>query len=72
VLSDDDVQINVSCISYAFDNVSLLKLLSQRGNLVTNAKYDKLQTVDESILRLKEHDHVKISRPVAAFITFQT
>lgn len=37
VLSSENVEIKVSNITYAFDNVQLLKLLTTRGNAMTNA-----------------------------------
>lgn len=50
----------------------MLKLLSKRGTLVTQAKFEKLKEIDDKINQLKEHQREKLCRPVAAFITFET
>ena len=46
VLSDADVPIRISHITFAFDNVQLLKLLQRRGMLVTVANHEKVKQVD--------------------------
>lgn len=54
VLSSEDVKIKVTNITYAFDNVVLLKLLALRGMLVTQAKTDKIKELDNKINAIKD------------------
>jgi hypothetical protein len=49
-----------------------LKLLGQRGLHVVNQKLDKIKEIDVIINHIKENKHHIITRPVAAFITFET
>ena len=71
VLSQDKVEIKIANITFAFDNVDILKLLSKRGYYVTYANYKKITEIENTINALKNAETDKVSRPVAAFITFE-
>jgi hypothetical protein len=71
VLFEDD-QIKIAHISFAFDNKKLIAALMKRGSLITSGKFDKLDSVNEKIDQMAVEDADKISRPVAAYITFET
>eukprot|EP00347_Sterkiella_histriomuscorum_P002409 403368266 len=68
----EDQEIRVTNITFAFNNVDLLKLLSQRGMLVTKALHEKVKVLDQKINQLKDQKRDQLTRPVAAFITFET
>ena len=62
----------MSHITFAFNNVPLLKLLALRGKFVTMANLDKIKEIDEKINAMKNQKSEELSRPVAAFITFES
>lgn len=75
VLYADQVQappVRISNITFAFNNAKLLGLLRERGTVVASGNFAKLPDVDKKINELKTHDLQSITKPVAAFITFET
>lgn len=73
VLSGDtNVSLKIAHITLCFENVKLQTLLAKRGALITNGKVEKIPEVDTKIRALVELDKDKLSKPVSAFITFQT
>ncbi|CDW90155.1 UNKNOWN [Stylonychia lemnae] len=72
VLSQENQEIRIANISFAFDNCELISKLKTRGFMIGNGQYNKLDTVDQQIDRIKETQIQRIVRPVAAFITFET
>ena len=66
----EDVNIKISSITLGFNNPELLKLLIKRGSLITEGKMTKVAEINEKIEKyIKEHQK-ELTRPVAAFITF--
>eukprot|EP00347_Sterkiella_histriomuscorum_P007945 403346963 len=73
VLQDKQYEnIKISTIAFAFDNVKLISLLQQRGMMVTKVLPDKVKQIDERINKYKADKKDRITRPVAAFITFES
>lgn len=68
----ENLDVKISHITFAFDNVEMIKLLQARGLLITNAQKDKMVEIDQKIRDLRRNHQEKITRPVAAFITFET
>ena len=69
---DNGGEIRITNITFAFNNVKILKLLLQRGKLLANAKMEQIKKIDEDINFYKETELYEITRPVAAFVTFET
>jgi len=70
--NDDDTKIVISSITFAFNNVPLLKLLQQRGKLITSAKYEKISVINSKLKEQIQAQYDQITRPMAAFITFES
>jgi hypothetical protein len=66
----EDVQIRISNITVAFNNPELLKLLISRGSLITAGKFTKLSEENEKIDKYVNKNKDELTKPVAAFITF--
>ena len=62
----------IANITFAFANAKLIDLLRQRGALVAAGQFGKLPPVDIKINEMKTHDLQSLTKPVAAFITFET
>ena len=62
----------IANITFAFNNAKLIGLLRQRGAQVAAGQFRKLPAIDEKINELKEKDLQSLTKPVAAFITFET
>jgi len=63
-------EVDVSVISFAYDNRQVLELLTKRGNLLANGKYDKLAEIEDKIKNYINSNMDIIKRPVMAFVTF--
>lgn len=75
VLHPDLVQppaVKIANITFAFNNAKLIALLRQRGAIVGSGNFKKLPDIDKKINDLKTHDLQSLTKPVAAFITFET
>ena len=68
----NNIQVGFANITFAYDNAELLKLLTVRGGLITQGKFDKLPAVNKMLQNLKETQSDKLIRPVTAFLTFNT
>lgn len=49
-----------------------MSLLIKRGQLIAKGKFDDLHKVNKKLEQLVVTERVKIERPVAAFITFES
>jgi hypothetical protein len=65
-------EIKVACINLAYDNSSILRLLSQRGKHLTHGEFKKAKAVETKILQELETNSEKVKRPVVAFVIFET
>jgi len=64
--------IKIANITFAFNNAKLIALLRTRGSIVAAGQFGKLPPVDVKINELKTHDLQALTKPVSAFITFET
>jgi hypothetical protein len=68
---EEDSDLKIANINFAYKNAELLKLLAERGTLIITGQYSKLKEFNEKI-----EDHLNAKRdelihPVTAFITFE-
>ena len=69
---DEPVQrINISMMSFAFDNAQLINLLKVRGAAIKFEKYDKMREINKKIDALVDANPQKYNRPVTAFCTLE-
>jgi hypothetical protein len=69
---NDEKEIRIAHISFAYDNKELIQLLMKRGKIIIAGKFTKLKEINLKIDELIEKEKDKLERPVAAFITFET
>jgi len=55
VISDREERCEVAKIVFAFHNKKLLKLLAERGSVITSGKLDKLQSLNDKIMELSKN-----------------
>jgi hypothetical protein len=67
----EDVDIKIANITLAFNNPELLKLLINRGSLITAGKFNKVHEENEKIEKYVKNHKEELTKPVAAFITFE-
>ena len=65
-------EIKVACISLAYRNGEILKLLDKRGDFLGLGKFIEASAIDKQILVILEKQMSKITTPVSAFVTFTT
>jgi hypothetical protein len=69
---NENTDIRIAHISFAFNNKEIIELLIKRGVIIVDGKFTKLKKINEQIDAALEKDKEKIEKPVAAFITFET
>jgi hypothetical protein len=69
---DQKPEIKIANITFAFKNAKLIKLLRARGKCVADGQFRKLPEVDAKINELKDKEIQTITKPVTAFITFDS
>jgi hypothetical protein len=71
VIDEDEQRVGISRIAFAYDNVELIKVLKERGACLISGKLDKLEVLETQLneLTMKRKE---LTRPVTAFITFET
>ena len=67
----EEVDIKISNITLGFNNPELLKLLISRGSLITAGKFTKVAELNEKIEKYVKDHKDELTKPVAAFITFE-
>ena len=65
-------EIKVACINLAYDNSHLQALLRQRGGSLIQGEFKKAKQVEQRILKEIETNKDKYTRPVVAFVIFET
>ena len=68
----NDIKVGFANITFAYDNPQLLRYLTMRGSFVTSGKFDKAAEVDKLLQKLKDEKKDELTRPVSAFLTFNT
>jgi hypothetical protein len=64
-------RINISLITFAFDNNELINILRARGNAIKFENFDEMRKINQKIDTLKRLNLQKYCRPVSAFLTFE-
>ena len=59
-------------IHFAYDNRELIEMLRQRGRLLMQGKYKEHSVISSQIEKLVEEKKEDFSRPVVAFVIFET
>lgn len=67
----EDTEVRIANISFGFDNTELIRMLTERGSLITKGKMDKVPELNEKIDAQAKDKRTDYIRPVAAFITFE-
>lgn len=68
---EEDTDLKIANINFAYKNAELLKLLAERGALIISGQYSKLKEFNEKI---EDHLNAKrdeLTHPVIAYITFE-
>lgn len=72
VVKQDERNLGVAKISFAFNNEDLLYALDTRGTYIKNGQLDKLKQVNAKLKKLYDEDKEKLITPVRAYVTFQS
>ena len=65
----EHVKIAITC--FAFRNAELIRLLRERGVIIKQEKWDKIEVIDRKINDLKNNHLEDLTTPCSAFMTFQ-
>ena len=67
-------EINVKDIQFAYNNHSVIYILKKRGTAITQCKWDIVAECDKELGELVNNpdNYDKLTRPVCAFITFES
>lgn len=68
----DDASTKIANISFAFDNYEIINLLEKRGAAIVNRKEKQQLEIEEKLEEIRRQKADEVSRPVKAFITFET
>jgi hypothetical protein len=66
----DDVE--VACVTFAYDNVEVIDLLLERGSHISSGEFDKFVKAQNKITTVIDRKFEQLVRPVKAFVTFTT
>jgi hypothetical protein len=58
-------------VNFSFANRKIIKLLTNRGNALKMALFDKADKIEEKIEKLKKEHYDDLTVPTRAFITFE-
>lgn len=64
--------VRIANVTFAFNNAKLIGLLRKRGTAVAAGRFVDLPKIDVAINDLKNKEIQSLTKPVAAFITFET
>ena len=68
---NEDTQIKIAAIFFAYDNPELLQALKDRGQKLSNGRFKQNKKIEDSIREKIEANKDKYIRPVTAFIMFE-
>jgi len=68
---EEDTDLKIANINFAYKNAELLDLLAERGALIINGQYSKLKKFNEKIEDYLNANRDELIHPVTAFITFE-
>jgi len=62
----------VVTIDFTYDNAELILMLKERGELIKAEKWEEVTKIETEIDHMKSEELVKLTRPISAFITFES
>jgi RNA binding exosome subunit len=65
-------KIEIASVNIAYKNREIIQLLKERGTVVTAAKFDKLDEIDQKIDKCVTANFEKLTTPIYAFVMFNT
>ena len=68
---NEDTDLRIAHITFAYDNAKILELLTKRGELIIQGKYTKIKEINKEIQHKLTWEKEELTRPVAAFISFE-
>lgn len=69
---EDRTCVCVADIQFAYDNHELIALLRKRGAAITKLDFNKMEELDNELTIMVKENYIKLTRPVCAFITFES
>lgn len=69
---NEDTQIKIGAIFFAYDNPDLLEALKDRGQKLSNGRFKQNKKIEERIREKIEDNKEQYIRPVTAFIMFES
>jgi len=69
---NEDTEIKIAAIFFAYDNSELLLALDDRGTKLSNGQFKQNLVIENKIKKLIEDKMNKFIRPVSAFIMFNS
>ena len=64
-------QIKIAITTFAFKNADIINLLTERGNIIKNEKWDDMEAIDAKINEIKNENLEDLTTPCAVFMTFE-
>ena len=65
------LNVKIAMTTFAFENGAVISLLTERGRVIQNEKWDQMDKMDQKINQLKDSAFEKICTPCAVFMTFE-
>ena len=64
--------VRIVTINFSFENGELIEMLKERGEALRECKWEEVKKIEKEVEHLKNHNFEKLTRPISAFITFET
>ena len=73
-MQSSHLQENVSIvtINFTYENGELIEMLKERGEALRECKWDEVKKIEKEVDQLKNHHFEKLTRPISAFVTFES
>jgi len=68
---NEDKDLKIANINFAYNNSKIIALLIKRGNLIIAGKYSQIKDVNKEIQHILDTERYDVTRPVAAYISFE-
>lgn len=63
--------VKVALTTFAFRNAEVIHLLTERGQIIKEERWDEMKVIDKKINDLKNQDLEKLTTPCSVFMTFE-
>ena len=64
--------VRIVTINFSFENGELIEMLKERGDALRECKWEEVKKIEKEVEHLKNQNFEKLTRPISAFITFET